>query len=389
MGRPQPIVVSRALTKNAPLKGYMADRLQGLPSRNDPVPRRALQPAREDTMRRLTGLAMTVVVTLLATSAGAQDRPVELKFAHWVPPTHPMHAAAQAWAASITTASQGTIKITIFPAQQLGKAFDHYNMARDGIADIAYVNPGYEPGRFPIMGAVELPFLFANAKQGSAAMDEWYRRYAAQEMHDVRYCLTFAHDPATFHATKRQIAVPGDLKGMKVRPANATMARFITLLGGTNVQASAPEARDLLEKGVAEAITFPWGSVVLFGIDKVAKYHMDASLYVTEQTWVLNKAKYQSLSTAQKTVMDDHCSTAWAMKIASPWADFESDGRDKIKAQAGHEVAALTSAQLAQWRAAAKPLHDEWAGAVRKNGYDPHVLFEDLKATLVKYGAAY
>ena len=94
-------------------------------------------------------------------------------------------------------------------------------------------------------------------------------------MADVHYCLTFAHDPGTFHSTKKKIVVPGDVKGMKVRPANATIARFITLLGGTNVQASAPEARDVLEKGVAEAITFPWGSIVLFGIDKVTKYHLD------------------------------------------------------------------------------------------------------------------
>jgi TRAP-type transport system periplasmic protein len=35
------------------------------------------------------------------------------------------------------------------------------------------------------------------------------------------------------------------------------MAQFVTLLGGTNVQVSAPEARDALEKGVADAITFP------------------------------------------------------------------------------------------------------------------------------------
>ncbi len=93
--------------------------------------------------------------------------------------------AAEAWAADIEKASGGTIKMKIFPSQQLGKAFDHYNMARDGIADVAYANPGYEPGRFPIMGATELPFLFANAKGGSAAADAWYRKYAAKEMPDA------------------------------------------------------------------------------------------------------------------------------------------------------------------------------------------------------------
>src|SRR5262245_62073950 len=85
-----------------------------------------------------------------ASQARAQDKPVQLRCSHWVPPKHPMHTAAVAWADSIDKASNGSIKVAIFPSQQLGKAFDHYNMARDGIADIAHVNPGYEPGRFPI-----------------------------------------------------------------------------------------------------------------------------------------------------------------------------------------------------------------------------------------------
>jgi len=305
-----------------------------------------------------------------------------------VPPSHPMHPSAEAWAQSIERASGGTIKMKIFPAQQLGKAFDHYNMARDGIADVAHVNPGYEPGRFPVIGAVELPFLFANAKEGSAAADAWYRKYAGKEMADVKYCLAFMHDPATVHSAKKKVVVPGDIKGMKIRPANATIARFVTLLGGTNVQASAPEARDVLEKGVAEAITFPWGSIVLFGIDKVTKYHIDSAFYVTEQLWVINKGKYDALSAAQRKVIDDHCSPEWALKIAAPWADFEAAGRDKIKAQ-GHEVYPLTPAQLAEWRKAAEPLQAEWAANVKKAGYDPDVLLNELKDSLTKYKSLY
>src|SRR5215475_6500290 len=287
-------------------------------------------------MKHIGTIAFAAAV-VCSGAALAQDKTVEWRFSHWVPPSHPMHPAAEAWAADIEKASGGTIRIKIFPAQQLGKAFDHYNMARDGIADIAHVNPGYEPGRFPVMGAMELPFLFANSKEGSAALDAWYRKYAAKEMADVHYCLTFAHDPGTFHSTKKKIVVPGDVKGMKVRPANATIARFITLLGGTNVNASAPESRDVLEKGVAEAITFPWGSIVLFGIDKVTKFHVDSAFYVTEQTWVINKDKYAALSAAQKKVIDDHCTSEWAEKLATPWATFESEGRVKIKADANHE----------------------------------------------------
>lgn len=114
-------------------------------------------------------------------SAAAQDKTVQLKLSSWVPPAHPLNPSLIAWGADIEKESGGTIKSTLFPSEQLGKAMDHYDMARDGIADFAYVNPGYQPGRFPIIAAGELPFLISNAKGGSAALDAWYRKYAGQE----------------------------------------------------------------------------------------------------------------------------------------------------------------------------------------------------------------
>jgi TRAP-type transport system periplasmic protein len=340
---------------------------------------------------RHVGASLVVAAALLSGGgqpALAQDATVQLKLSHWLPPKHPLHPAIENWAASLAKASNGTIKSVIFPAEQLGKAFDHYDMARDGIADFAYVNPGYQPGRFPVIAAGELPFLIANAKGGSAAFDEWYRKYAAQEMKDVHFCLAFVHDPGSFHSRKK-IVVPADVRGLKLRPSNATMGQFFTLLGGANVQASAPEARDMLERGVADAIVFPWGSVVLFGIDKVVKYHMDAPLYVSNFVWVMNKVKYESLSAAQKRVVDDHCTTAWAEKFGTPWADFEAAGRDKLRKEAGHDVYKITPAQLEEWRKAAAPLQNQWAENVRKIGVNPDQALAELRNSLAKHDAAY
>jgi TRAP-type C4-dicarboxylate transport system substrate-binding protein len=124
-------------------------------------------------IRRLALIAVAVMLAIAPTLA--QDKTVTLKMSSWVPPAHPLNPSLIAWAADIEKESGGSIKATLFPSEQLGKAFDHYDMARDGIADVAYVNPGYQPGRFPIIAAGELPFLIANAKGGSAAFDEWYR----------------------------------------------------------------------------------------------------------------------------------------------------------------------------------------------------------------------
>jgi TRAP-type C4-dicarboxylate transport system substrate-binding protein len=167
------------------------------------------------------------------------------------------------------------------------------------------------------------------------------------------------------------------------------MATFVTMLGGTNVQAAAPEVRDILEKGVADAVTFPWGSVPLFGIDKVTKYHLDMPLYVTTFAFVFNKAKYNEMSAAQKKVIDNHCTPEWALKVASPWADFEHAGIAKIKAEAGHEVYEPSAAQVAEWKQASEPLAKTWADNVKKSGGDPDAVMKELKAQLAKDKAAY
>jgi TRAP-type C4-dicarboxylate transport system substrate-binding protein len=129
--------------------------------------------------------------------------------------------------------------------------------------------------------------------------------------------------------------------------------------------------------------------MILFGIDKVTKYHIDVPFYVSEQVWVLNKDKYNALSAAQKAVMDQHCSSEWALKIATPWADFEAGGRDKIKALPGHEVYPLTGEQLAEWRKSAEPVVAEWEASVRKIGQDPKAILDDLRKTVAEHRAAY
>src|SRR5215471_901130 len=299
---------------------------------------------------RFVGCVYAAMMIGVASGAFAQDKTFELKLSHWVPPSHPLQKALEEWGAAVERDSGGTIKYKVYPAQQLGKAFDHYDMARDGIADVTYINPGYQPGRFPIIGAGELPFLMADAKGGSQAIDAWYRKYAANEMKDVKFCLAFVHDPGAFHMRTKKVVVPGDLKGLKIRPAHATVATWMTQLGATNIQAAAPQVRDVLDKGVADGVTFPWGSVVLFGVDKVTKFHMEAPLYVTTFAYIINKAKYEQMSAAQKKVIDGHCTTEWAGKIGGPWAEFEHAGIEKIKAEPGHEVYSITPEQLAEWR---------------------------------------
>ena len=106
----------------------------------------------------------------------------------------------------------------------------------------------------------------------------------------------------------------------------------------------------MLERGVADAITFPWGSLGLFGIDKVVSYHIDAPLYVTpslgaEQDKIASRCRRRRRRSSTITAPPN------GPKVAGPWADFEPPAA-KISSTTGHEMVKLAPDQLDQWRRA-------------------------------------
>jgi TRAP-type C4-dicarboxylate transport system substrate-binding protein len=129
--------------------------------------------------------------------------------------------------------------------------------------------------------------------------------------------------------------------------------------------------------------------VPLLGVDKVTKYHMEAPLHTVMFQWLMSPATYNAMSASQKKVIDDHCTTDWAVKFAGPWADFEHAGLEKVRAMPGHEVYKITDAQLDEWKKSAEPLHQKWADGVKGAGGNPDAIMKDLKDTLAQFKASY
>jgi TRAP-type C4-dicarboxylate transport system substrate-binding protein len=338
-------------------------------------------------MKTLLRAATAALAFAAAGSAGAAE--VEFRLAHWLPPTHPVQTLGiDPWIASIKEASGGRIDFAVFPASQLGAAPDHYDMTRDGIADMGYVNPGYQAGRFPIYGLAEIPFHVKEVKNGSGALHEWYAKYAETEMSDVKFCLINPHDPGTIHS-KVEIKVPEDIRGKNIRPAHATMARFVSNLGGASVQVPAPEAREAIAKGAADAITFPWNSIYIFGVDSETKYHLDMPFYISSQMILINKAKYEGLAPEDKKVIDDHCTAEWSKKFSEGWADNEYSGRQKMIDSGEHTLYAPSEAEVQLWRDAAQPLIDQWKEDVKAAGGDPEAIYSEYIGALEASGSRY
>lgn len=327
-------------------------------------------------MKWLYGTGLSLV--LLAGQAGA----AELRFGHWLPSLHPLNDGLTRWAETLKEKSGGAINTTIYPGGQLGAANDHYDMAKSGIVDLSWIALGYTPGKFPVAELIDIPFAISGDPQkATEVLNEWYAGYAAQEMPDVKLC--FVHlMPAGFLHTSKEVHTPDQATGMRIRPASASVSAYFTELGNTPVPLPVTEAQQAIERGVADALSLAYNSVVLYGVDKFLKYHLDTPLYYPGGAVVMNQSSYDRMADAEKAAVDEMCSGTGAVLATEGWHAWEAEGRQVMEEQGGHFFYAPTEAEIAQWQNAAEPVFEQWRGVMTAAGHDPDAVRSDLQQRL-------
>lgn len=337
--------------------------------------------------------ALALAATSATMTAGPTEthaKNVNIMLSYWLPPQHPLTIGYMAWGESIKKATGGIVITTLFPSSQLGPGRDHYDMVKRGVAGIGLIKPGYTPGRFPILGAPDLPLTIKDSLPAAKALTVWYKKYAAKEMPDQIVCHVFTHDKATFHTSKKQIRVPADVRGLIIRSASRTLSRFVTALSGNPVQVPIMEAKDALAKGITDGITETFAGLTgPFKFKDVLNYTLDLPLYVSTFTHGINKRLYNGMSTSQRRVIDNHCTPEWAAKVYKPWYDRDqkdqADGR-KLKS---HTFTKVGPAELKLWKDAAKPVVAMWKASVKKVGQDPDMILKEMRDELKKENALF
>ena len=94
------------------------------------------------------------------------------------------------------------------------------------------------------------------------------------------------------------------------------------------------------------------------------------------------------MSDAQKKAVVSVCTPEWAARTYKAW--YEDDhGRQQKIYKSDRKITKVGPAEVKLWRDAAKPVYDQWAAAVKKAGYDPDTVLNELKAELKKADALF
>lgn len=337
-------------------------------------------------------LAVLALGTLpLAPQARAADE-VVLKLAHFLPPVAPAHAQViQPWCDRIAAESNNRMKCQIFPAMQLGGTPSQLvDQVRNGVADIVWTAPGYSAGRFPAIEALELPFMVANALDGSRMTWEYYNEFAKTEFAAYKVLAVHIDGGGLFHTANSDVKSLGDVKGLKLRTPTRLAAKTLQSLGGVPVSMPPSQVADAIAKGVVDGGLLPWELMRPTKIDEVTKFHIAPPAgrpfpVATVLSVLMNKQKYESLPADLKAIIDRNSGPVLVEAFGKVWDDVTAANLKYAATIPGSTVTNLDPVAYQAMRDAAKPVEEEWIKDVSARNLDGQKLADGARALSAKY----
>ena len=323
----------------------------------------------------------------LAAAAPAFAQTVELKVSHYVPPNHTIHQEFTRWAKDLATKSNGRLKITVFPSGQMGPVTRQFDLARTGVADVAWVLNGALPGRFPMTELAQLPYTFnpdgataskaLSASEASAIMTGLAGQLA-KEYEGTRVLYMVVQPNIGLFFNKAAVRKPADMKGMRIRHNGPLPAKMIEAWGATPAAVAPVELADSLEKGTIDGATLNFEVSQSFQLAGAIKTVTDIDAYAVTFAVVMNAAKYDSLPADLRKLIDDSTGVDAARRVGATFDAAEAAGR-KYMVDHKVEVISPTAEEQQVFKKPVKPLVGETIKAAEDKGLPARKFYDELR----------
>jgi TRAP-type C4-dicarboxylate transport system substrate-binding protein len=329
-------------------------------------------------MQRLA-VVLGIAATMVFAVVGASAQEITLKFSHFLGPASFFQLdVAEPWAKELETKTKGRVKVEIHNATSpLGKIFEQANQVKAGSVDIGLGLRGAEGDRFPASSIIELPFVLKDAASGSRALWDLYKDGTlADEYKDYTVLALFVHNPGLIHTTAKRVVNPSDLKGLRLRSPNKTVAAALEHVGATPVILQVHEVMDAVKSNRIDGIVTNWGNP-LQGFNDHMKFHTDTQFYSSAFFIVMNPEKYASLPPDIRTAIDELSGAAWVAQLGTLWDKWDRPVRQGA-AGPGHEIIVPDGGTMARWREELRPVTDRYLDDLARTFPNARAAYEKM-----------
>ena len=260
------------------------------------------------------GVAMAISTTF-ATAAHSE----ELTVATFIPPQHHVNSRLFKWfGEELEKRSDGTLKIQLFPAGQLGAGpVQQYKRVVEGVADITFGLQAYTPNIFPRSMLIIPPGKGTTGVDSTKRMLAVYDEHLAQEYKDVKLLGVFTTAGPVWAAT-RDVSTMEGLSGAKMVPYAAMTTPIFEALGAVPVQMPVTEMYTGLSTGTIDGVTAAWSNVTApWNFWDVSTHFVDnVPIQFAVFFVAMNKERYQDLSDEHRAIIDELAGEVFSLKGA-------------------------------------------------------------------------
>jgi len=330
---------------------------------------------------------MTVIVWTMTTTAllvSAALAGTTLTYANFPPAQTFPCVQMEHWKAEVEKRTEGKISVQTFPGSTLLGPKNMLRGVQTGQADIGCISLPYYPGVFPAMSAVNLPVAFTSTEVASLTMWDLFTKYQPSEFDDVKVLTMFTSAPSQV-MSKIAIKQLSDLKGVELRASGS----ILKILGGLDAQgvgmpmSQTPEA---LQKGVVKGLVSSFDVLKDMNFAETCRFETITNLPVYPFAIIMNKARWETLPTDVKKVLDDmgREQAQWTGHYLDNYTN-EALAWGKQKYQV--EVFTLTDAEHNEIKTKSAGLVESWKTAAAKAGLDAETILADMLAMKAKHEA--
>ena len=292
----------------------------------------------------------TLAVATLSVVAGPALAQQTIKFAH-VYEANTLYNEAALWIADeIEARSDGAYEVDVFPSSQLGNEETITEGLQIGSIQIAYTGPTFLGQFHKPMAISEAPFIWKDydhwkTYQDSDIFADVSQGYMDKTGNKVTSILYFGSRQTS---SKERIDTPEDMKGMKIRVANAPLWKiYPTAVGANPTPISFAEVYLALQQGVVEGQENPITIIESNKFYEVQNYVAKTSHITSSVVSVIGGPLWSKLSEQDRALFTEVTKEASALFSDKVHAR-EEELFDKFKAGDDIEIVEVDRAPFAE-----------------------------------------
>ncbi|MDR1731564.1 MAG: TRAP transporter substrate-binding protein [Synergistaceae bacterium] len=305
-------------------------------------------------------LCAALVLFFSSLNGFAAENTYSLKMHHPGPIGHPYHKGALEFKERVEKYSDGTIKIDIFPNNELASGRQAVEAVQFGTIDIALESSMAVTNFEKAFGVLDMPFLFPDRDVVYKVLDGEIGKTLAQKLENKNLQLLYFWDNGfrNISNSKRPINSAEDLKGLKIRvPESKVYIATFEALGAIPTPMAFSELFAALQLKTVDGQENPNGHMIAYKLYEVQPYFAITHHIYAAEPLLIRKDLFDGFSQVQKDAILKAAKEAGDIqrKLST---DVESDYLQQIREQ----KVTVTTPDPNAFRDAVKSVYESYAG---------------------------